>query len=46
LEFLGLPQEHSERNLQTALVAQYTLQLPDKKLIQAKLHNLLEDAGV
>jgi predicted nuclease of restriction endonuclease-like (RecB) superfamily len=34
------------RNLSPALVAQYHLQLPDKKLIQAKLHDLLEDAGV
>ena len=29
------------RNLSPALVAQYQLQLPDKKLIQAKLHELL-----
>lgn len=36
------------RNLSPALVAQYQLQLPDKKLIQAKLHELLaqEWAGV
>ena len=30
------------RNLSPTLVAQYQLQLPDKKLIQAKLHELLE----
>lgn len=29
------------RNLSPALIAQYQLQLPDKKLIQAKLHELL-----
>lgn len=29
------------RNLSPALVAQYQLQLPDKKLLQAKLHELL-----
>jgi len=29
------------RNLSPALVAQYQLQLPDKKVIQAKLHELL-----
>ena len=29
------------RNLSPTLVAQYQLQLPDKKLIQAKLHELL-----
>ncbi len=34
------------RSLSPALVAQYTLQLPDKKLIQAKLHDLLQDAEV
>ncbi len=31
------------RNLSPALVAEYQLQLPDKKLIQAKLHELLAD---
>ncbi|MDP1772884.1 MAG: DUF1016 N-terminal domain-containing protein [Methylobacter sp.] len=48
LEFLGLPQTHSETHLQAALsrtlsptlIAQYQTQLPDKKLIQAKLHEL------
>ena len=30
------------RNLSPALVAEYQLQLPDKKLIQKKLHQLLE----
>ena len=30
------------RNLSPTLIAQYQLQLPDKKLIQAKLHELLE----
>jgi len=30
------------RNMSPALVAQYQLQLPDKKVIQNKLHNLLE----
>jgi|SRR5208283_4128572 len=30
------------RNLSPALIAQYQLQLPDKKLIQAKLHQLYE----
>lgn len=29
------------RNLSPALIAQYQLQLPDKKLIRAKLHELL-----
>lgn len=29
------------RNLSPTLIAQYQLQLPDKKLLQAKLHNLL-----
>lgn len=29
------------RNLSPTLIAQYLLQLPDKKLIQAKLHELL-----
>jgi hypothetical protein len=29
------------RNLSSALVAQYQLQLPDKKLLQSKLHELL-----
>jgi hypothetical protein len=29
------------RNLSPALVAQYQLQLPDKKLLQSKLHELL-----
>lgn len=29
------------RNLSPTLIAQYQLQLPDKKLIQAKLHELL-----
>ena len=29
------------RNLSPALVAQYQLQLPDKKLIAAKMHELL-----
>ena len=29
------------RNLSPALIAQYQLQLPDKKLIAAKLHELL-----
>jgi len=29
------------RNLSPALIAEYQLQLPDKKLIQAKLHELL-----
>ena len=29
------------RNLSPALVAQYELQLPDKKLIAAKMHELL-----
>ena len=31
------------RNLSPTMVAQYELQLPDKKLIQAKLHELSED---
>ena len=31
------------RNLSPTLVAQYELQLPDKKLIQAKLHELSEN---
>jgi len=31
------------RNLSPTLVAQYKLQLPDKKLIQAKLHELSEN---
>lgn len=30
------------RNLSPALVAQYQLQLPDKKLLQAKLHQLMQ----
>ena len=30
------------RNLSPALIAQYQLQLPDKKVIQAKLHELFE----
>lgn len=30
------------RNMSPALIAQYQLQLPDKKLIQAKLHELTE----
>jgi predicted nuclease of restriction endonuclease-like (RecB) superfamily len=30
------------RNLSPTLIAQYQLQLPDKKLIQARLHELLE----
>jgi hypothetical protein len=30
------------RNLSPTLIAQYQLQLPDKKLIQAKLHEMLE----
>jgi hypothetical protein len=34
------------RSLSPAMVAQYQLQLPDKKLIHAKLHELFEDAGV
>ncbi len=29
------------RNLSPTLIAQYPLQLPDKKLLQAKLHELL-----
>jgi hypothetical protein len=29
------------RNLSPALIAQYRLQLPDKKLLQARLHELL-----
>ncbi|WP_257873869.1 DUF1016 domain-containing protein [Hymenobacter sp. J193] len=29
------------RNLSPALIAQYTLQLPDKKLLQARLHEIL-----
>ena len=29
------------RNLSPALIAEYQLQLPDKKLIAAKLHELL-----
>ena len=72
LEFLGLPEPHSEkdlvkkpqenpsigvllcrdkddevveyalsRNLSPALVAQYQLQLPDKKLIAARMHEVL-----
>lgn len=41
LEFLGLPEPHSENDLQRALVAQYQLQLPDKNLLQAGLHKLL-----
>jgi hypothetical protein len=34
------------RNLSPALIAQYQLQLPDKKLLQVKLHELYtgEDA--
>ena len=37
-------EEHQfySRNMSPALVAQYQLQLPDKKIIQNKLHNLLE----
>lgn len=31
------------RNLSPTLVAQYQCQLPDKKLLQAKLHQLLQD---
>ena len=31
------------RNLSPALVAEYQLQLPDKKLLQARLHELLPD---
>jgi predicted nuclease of restriction endonuclease-like (RecB) superfamily len=31
------------RNLSPALIAQYQLQLPDKKLLQAKLHELYAD---
>lgn len=31
------------RNLSPALVAEYRLQLPDKKLLQARLHELLPD---
>jgi RecB family endonuclease NucS len=31
------------RNLSPTMVAQYEIQLPDKKLIQAKLHELLEN---
>ena len=35
------------RNLSPALVAQYQLQLPDKKLLQARLHELLaRDTGM
>lgn len=30
------------RNLSPALIAQYQLQLPDKKIIQAKLHELIQ----
>jgi len=30
------------RNLSSTLIAQYQLQLPDKKLIQAKLHELYD----
>lgn len=33
------------RHLSPTLVAQYQLQLPDKKLIQAKLHELLAQTG-
>ncbi|SEH04242.1 hypothetical protein [Candidatus Venteria ishoeyi] len=29
------------RNLSPTLIAEYQLQLPDKKLLQAKLHELL-----
>ncbi len=32
------------RNLSPTLIAQYQLQLPDKKLLQAKMHELFEDA--
>jgi predicted nuclease of restriction endonuclease-like (RecB) superfamily len=32
------------RNLSPALIAQYQLQLPDKKLIQAKLHQLYQQS--
>lgn len=41
LEFLGLPEPHSENDLKRALVAQYQLQLPDKKWIAARLYELL-----
>lgn len=41
LEFLGLPEPHSENDLKRALVAQHQLQLPDKKLIAARMHELL-----
>lgn len=34
------------RNLSPALIAQYQLQLPDKKLLQAKLHELYADEDV
>lgn len=34
------------RSLSPTLIAQYQLQLPDKKLLQRKLHDLLEEAGV
>ncbi|HRJ17081.1 MAG TPA: PDDEXK nuclease domain-containing protein, partial [Saprospiraceae bacterium] len=30
------------RNLSPALIAQYQLQLPDKKIIQAKLHEWMQ----
>ncbi len=34
------------RNLSPTLIAQYQLQLPDKKLIQAKLHELLAQESI
>jgi predicted nuclease of restriction endonuclease-like (RecB) superfamily len=34
------------RNLSPTLIAQYQLQLPDKKLIQAKLHELYEQSSI
>jgi len=40
VEFLGLPNSHGETDLQKGLIAQYQTQLPDRKLLQAKLHEL------
>ena len=34
------------RSLSPTHVAQYQLQLPDKKVIRAKLHELFEEAGI
>jgi predicted nuclease of restriction endonuclease-like (RecB) superfamily len=51
LEFLGLPEAHSEADLHGALLrnlgrfitfAEYETQLPDKKLLQAKLHEFYQ----